>query len=203
MDNQPRQRGFLTLDYLLAFSAVLPLIGIGCALFYYWEKTFRLMQAYYFIHENCRITQFILRKELITGKNWHTLSNGIAFEDTLTSHKKKYFLAKTNRKNLQDEFISSLYYTLDNQPATELIEGLEKIKIFYGIDLNQQGYVQFYTENPEGYQAHQIKLIQIFLLFTSKDNVLTHPTSYYFFNKRIQANNKRLHQSLHLIIALL
>ncbi|GEM_PF-6850598 len=200
MDNQPRQSGFLLFSSLLALALAIPIFMLSCSLFAEGEKILRLIKAYYFLHENSRTIQFIFRNELKTGENWRAIPHGIQFCD-IAHHTKQFFLATTPSCHHTALATSSLYYKLDQQPATPLIEQVEKIKILYGVDVNQQGYVQFYTEKPEAYDNQQIKIIQLFLLLSTGECRLKHPFKNTFFDPFPPQTDNRLYQVVHLVIS--
>ena len=88
-----KRSGLALLEMLLTFPILLLLLSLSAYLFTYYNKTLRLLEAYYFMHDNARVAQYILRKEL---KDTHT-----------PLEKKHFYIASAKRYNARSQPISA------------------------------------------------------------------------------------------------
>lgn len=212
-----KQAGFLLLELLLTLPILVTLLALGCYLFACWGTTFTQLQAYYYLHENARLAHFLLRNDIkgiryfayhlphhpeTFNQNGHfyKLNQGLCF--SLGESVKCFYVANTQRKNKQGQSIFSLYEKINHDAAQEIIENVEQFKIFYGVASTHEQGINHYTEDPMTYSAENIHVMQLFLLFTSNENVLKKPMTYHFANHALIATDKRLYQPLQLVINL-
>jgi type IV pilus assembly protein PilW len=83
-----------------------------------------------------------------------------------------------------------LYRKIDGANAEVWVDGVEQMKIFYGVDQNSDRSADYYVA-ASGIPANKwgdVVSVRIHLLLaTLEDNLISHPASYYYFN---QSDNK-------------
>ncbi len=109
------------------------------------------------------------------------------FSEDLTLTKMMYFIADTNRKNSVGEKIFSLFQKPVNGDRIELVAGVEKMKLNYG--LVSQGTSTVYFPASQVVDWNQVKSISMDLLFNSIEPALRSPQSYYFQSQKISAKD--------------
>jgi len=90
-----------------------------------------------------------------------------------------YFVANTGRVNDNGDAIFALYRRNDiSGTSEELVEGVEDMRITYGIDNDLDGTVDQYKEDPAGAEVEKIAAVRLALLVSSVDNAATEPVPY-------------------------
>ncbi len=85
-----------------------------------------------------------------------------------------YFVGTSGRTNNDGDEIRSLYlqslpYTASN-PPTELVEGIENMRVRFGIRQNN-GAMAYFAANESGYDSSRVETIQLGLLMSSYDRI--------------------------------
>ena len=135
----------------------------------------------------------------------------IISKQTLSKHYPKYstiaklvqesfYIADSKRKNNRGEPIFSLYRRKLSGRSEELIVGIEKMHVRYGVS-DKHHHLLFVTGDKIK-DKQVIKTIKLALLLDSVDSVNTTAMHYFFDGKRYQVNDKRLHKQWNIVIRL-
>ncbi|CAM4457078.1 MAG: hypothetical protein LEGION0398_MBIBDBAK_00816 [Legionellaceae bacterium] len=122
------------------------------------------------------------------------IKNEFAAQTEISKFQQKiYFIMNTKRKNNQGKPIYALSRYNVNQPHTpqELLEGIENMRIFYGLILN--GKIKFFSaENLKKQDWKKIKIIRIHLLLTHVEPLFKKIEYYHFLGHRYLSNDHNL-----------
>ena len=111
-----------------------------------------------------------------SGNLSRAYGEGGTLEDTrvMKFNSNVYFVGTSGRTNDQGDVIRSLYlqslpYTAAN-PPTELVEGIENMRVRFGIRQNN-GAMAYFAANESGYDSSRVEAIQLGLLMSSYDRI--------------------------------
>lgn len=122
----------------------------------------------------------------------HTISNNtsnhLSFPYTAGAHVMRYqylayYIKDTGRTNTANEPIYALVRQNLNGAEEEIAEGVEKMRILYGVDINQNYSVEQYqtaTEVNQSNNWNHVVSLKINLLFVTPENVASQPQPYQF-----------------------
>lgn len=163
-------------------------------------------QQQYFISDCSHLEQFKIH--LDRKQNMIKLNPPIAAEFKENAQlselqQELYFISDTKRKNALGQTIYALNHYFINRSHTphELIEGVEEMKIFYGLVINQQ--LHYLTAAEMTDKAWPlIKVVRLHLLLTSVDPVLTTASHYKFLGQTFILPDHLMRKELVTTIAL-
>lgn len=109
------------------------------------------------------------------------------FNDDLTLTKMMYFIADTTRKNSKGQKIFALFQKPINGDRIELVAGVEKMKLNYGVISEDANTAYFSASRIVDW--NQVKSISMDLLFNSIEPAVRSPQSYYFQGQQLSASD--------------
>ncbi len=112
-----------------------------------------------------------------------------------------YFIGKTIRKNLQDEFVAALYESPVVGYKQELIPNVKAMKIHYGIASHDGKFIEAYQPASAITDWSRVKIVAIALLLSSEKPVLSKPIPYEFAGQTFPPS-RFLHREWDIDIAL-
>ncbi len=226
--NIHKQSG-LSLIELLVASLLGSLLILGLSQIYLTVKRSQLSQnAIASIQEKGRFIAYFLRKRIhMAGysgceKNKPTIRQNEAISGYKDTHdndaliigecltykkreqfiKTKYYIANTNRRNPRGQRIFSLYAKPIGGRRQELIAGVTKMKVIYGVtSKSRQGGIR-YLIGSEINDWSRVNSVEISLLLSSINNVTKTPQTYFFSGKTKLALDHRLYKPWIIIVAL-
>lgn len=111
-----------------------------------------------------------------------------------------YYLGDTGRKNKQNQTILALYSRDDSGEKAELVEGIEDMQVFYGVDTNGNGSVSTYRTAAEISDWSRVLSVHVILLVNSIEEIGVDLKPYVFQEK--QFSDRKLRQTWDTYIAL-
>lgn len=208
MEKSCRMEGFSLLELLItiAISSVF-LVGI-VSLLVTQLQAFRLQQAIAMMQENARMSSSLLRRDIGMASD---IGYAAFQQDTLTiqrifngdlSHF-VYYVAKTHRRNTVGNSIYALYrsdLTKSGVPA-EMVEGVEKMQIRYGIQVDKNSHVQYVLASQVS-DWQKVVSVDITLLLNSIEAVARRPQRYFFQKQWHMAKDRLLRREWRVFIVL-
>ncbi len=99
-------------------------------------------------------------------------------------YSRTYYIGDTGRTNIEGLPIIALYQQDSRGANEELVEGVEKLRIQYGVDTREDGNVDSVLPANEILVWSQVKSMEMALLLNSVDGVFSQPEPYEFRGER-------------------
>lgn len=116
-----------------------------------------------------------------------------------------YYVKATGRTNADNQPIYALVRQDLNGNEDEIVEGVEKIRVTYGVDTNNDRTADTYqtaTEVTNSNQWDNVISLKINLLLTSIENVANQPQSYSFNGSTVTPSDRQLRREWQTFITL-
>lgn len=146
----------------------------------------------------------------ITHTTSNNTSNHLSFPYTAGAHVMRYqyfayYIKDTGRTNSASEPVYALVRQDINGTEEEIAEGVEKMRILYGVDTNDNHSVERYqtaTEVNQSNNWNQVISLKINLLFATPENVVSQPQPYQFNQTTVIPTDRKLRREWETYITL-
>ena len=113
-----------------------------------------------------------------------------------------YFIGDTHRTNHQGQHILALFQKPMDSDRVELAEGIEQMKILYGVPQTSNSELTSYLSAAQVTNWLTVRSVQIDYLLNSVEPMLTKPQEYYFNGQTQIATDLLIHQPWQIYVTL-
>lgn len=133
--------------------------------------------------------------EPISGSDIIVIGECIHYQSKIQFIKKVYFVGDTHRKNVRGQSITALFQQVVSGKRQELIEGVDKMKILYGVMSNDRKNIIKYLTAAQVNDWKKVGSVEIALVLNSIYPVFNKPRVYWFMGEDIVPFDHLLHKT--------